>query len=288
MRMNGAHVCALIGLAVGATLLGWSNADALLCVTKNKKGAVTKVTIRGDACKGKESVGDPNVLLGLPTTTTTLPPSAGPRIVDSAGNDVGWLSQVPGFGIVALRTIADQAMAVPMSSVGPSFSAGSSIFDDFQYQFVHQGAQCVGDRFSLENSANAIIAGDLLKFVLPAADRQTGYLLTSDKTDVSTGSYSRAAFVYKCATPPDTTPPTVSCDDIEPAPDPGDAVAPVGQAASCHPSSLLPTDPTIPCTCIRCCVTHAIQQGDPAVSLYRVQAVDLGLGKVTPPFKIKP
>src|SRR5262249_42995246 len=112
MRMKGVEVCALVGMVIGATLFGWSDANAVLCVTKNKKGVVTKVTIRGAACKGKESVGDASVLLGLPTTTTspmtttTLSPLTGtrPRIVDSAGNEVGSLTALSSFGVAALRT----------------------------------------------------------------------------------------------------------------------------------------------------------------------------------------
>jgi hypothetical protein len=293
MRMKGVHVCAVVGLVIGATLFGWSDADAVLCVTKSKKGVVTKVTIRGAACKGKEVVGDPNVLLGLPTTTTsttttTLPPSPGPRIVDSAGNDVGWMTQMLGLGVLALRTVEDQPMVFPMSSFGPSLnSAGTTIFDDFQYGHVHQGTQCVGDRFTLSDGS-ALLGGDLLKLVFPSADHQSGYLFTSETTEVSAGSYSEDAFAYKCATPPDTTPPTVTCDDIDPPPDPGGVVAPVGAAFSCHPTSVFSTDPTIPCTCIRCCVTRSVQPPDPPISLYRVQTVDLGLGNLTPPFKIQP
>jgi hypothetical protein len=291
MRMKGVHVCALVGMAIGATVFGPSDADAVLCVAKNKKGVVTKVTIRGAACKGKESVGDPSVLLGLPTTTTSpttttrLPPLTGaaPRIVDGAGSDVGWLTQIAGAGVMAVRTIDDQAMAIPMRSSGPGFtSASNSRIDDFQYGWVHQGTQCVGDRFSLSDGADAVIPGDLLKFVFPSADGKSGYVFTREVTEVSTGSYSEDAFAFKCQEPLDPLPPTVSCDDIDPPPFPEGVVTPVGGAFSCRSSA------STTCTCIRCCVTRSVQPPDPPITLYRVQTVDLGLGNVTPPFKIAP
>jgi hypothetical protein len=296
MRMKGVHACSLVGIIVGATLFGWSDAEAVLCVKKNKKGAVTKVTIRGAACKGKESVGDPSVLLGLATpttsstTTTTLSPFAvAPRIVDSAGNDVGWMTNYSFLGVLAVRSIDDQAIAFPMRSVGPSVGTGSgySIFDDFQFGFVHQGTQCGGeDRFTLESIDDAFIPGDMLKFALPSADGKSGYLFTPDVTELSNGSYSQDAFAFKCPTDADPTPSTVTCNDIDPPPSDGVAT-PVGAAFSCQATTALPTDQPITCSCIRCCVTRSVQPPDPPISLYRVQTVDLGLGNVTPPFKVQ-
>lgn len=270
-------------MVIGATCFSWSDADAVVCVKTNKKGVVTKVTIRGDACKRKESVGDATALLGLPpttssTTTTTLPPlGRAPQIVDSAGNNVGWLTSMPGLGVVALRTIDDQAVALPMSSFGPALNFGGVFtIDDFQYGFVRQGTQCVGERFSTAPST-----GDLLSIVFPSADGTSGYLFTSEKvTEVGNGSYATDSFKYECAL---LTPPTVTCDDV-----PDAVVTPVGQAFECSPNSVVQSDPASRCTCIRCCATVSVQPPDPPVSLYRVKTVDLGLGNVTPPFKIQP
>jgi len=265
-----------------------SSCDAVLCVAKNKKGVITKVNIRGAACKGKESVGDPSVLLGLPTTTTspttttTLSPlaAAGPRIVDSAGNEVGWLTSVSGGGVWALRTIDDQATAFPMSSFGPGFtSSGTFLIDDFQYQFAHQGTQCVGDRFSEFTTTDLLPNNDLLRIVIPSADGKSGYLITPEVTEVSTGFYSQDNFKFECAL---VVPPTVTCDN-----EAGAVVTPVGEAFPCHPNTVFPTDPTTQCTCIRCCVTREVQPPDSPISLYRLQTVDLGLGNSTPPFKIE-
>jgi hypothetical protein len=294
--MKGVDVCALVGMVIGATLFGWSDADAVLCVAKNKKGAVTKVTIRGAACKGKESVGDPSVLLGLPTTTTppttttTLPRlTGGPRFVDSAGNDVGSLISFASFGVAALRTIDGQATVFPMSSDGPGFRSAlvPLTVDDFQYQFVHQGTQCVGgDRLSLGDTGTALSAlfgGDLLKVLVPSADGKSGYSFTSEViTEVSTGSYSQEDFKYACAL---GFPPTVTCDD-DPQPNPPGVVTPVGESFVCQLNTSPPPLEGTQCSCIRCCVTREVQPPDPPISLYRVETVDLGLGNSTPPFKV--
>ena len=291
MRMKGVEVCALVGMVVGATLFGWSDADAALCVTKNKKGAVTKVTIRGGACKGKETVGDPGVLLGLattttsPTTTTTLAGLTGtrPRIVDSAGNEVGPLTSFGSFGVAALRTIDGQATIFPMGSDRPGLqAAGAAIFDDFQYQFAHPGTQCVGDRFALSNLGASLFGGDLARPAFPSGDGKSGYLFTSEViTEVSAGSYSEEDFKYDCAV---GAPPFVTCDEDPPA-----VVTPVGAAFACQPPNTgLPTPPDTQCMCIRCCVTREVQPPDPPIKLYRVDTIDLGLGNSTPPFKVVP
>lgn len=291
MRPTGVHVCALVGMVVGATLLGWSEADAVLCVTKNKKGVVTKVTIRGAACKGKESVGDPNALLGITTTTsstttTTLSPfgAFGPRVVDSAGNDVGWLTSAGALGQLALRTIDGQPTAFPVTSFGPSLNLAGTAYpiDDFQLGLAHQGTQCVGDRFSTSSIADTF-PSDLMRVVLPTADGKTGYTTAPNAIEVSSGFYSQDAFKYECAV---GTPPNVTCDD-DPEPDPPGVVAPVGAAFACQVNSSLPVPAGIQCRCIRCCVTREVQPADPAVKLYPVQTVDLGLGDLTPPFKIE-
>lgn len=290
MRPRGVHVCALVGMIVGATLFGWSEADAVLCVAKNKKGVVTKVTIRGAACKGKESVGDPNALLGITTTTsstttTTLPPfgAFGPRVVDSAGNDVGWLTSAGSFGQLALRTIDGQPTAFPVTSFGPSLNVSGTAFpiDDFQLGFAHQGNQCVGDRF-LTSSFADLFSSDLMRLVLPTADGKTGYATAPNAIEVSSGFYSQDDFKYDCAV---GAPPAVTCDD-DPEPSPPGVVTPVGAAFACQVNSSLPVPPGTQCRCIRCCVTREVQLGDPAVKLYPVQIIDLGLGDVTPPFKI--
>lgn len=291
MRLKGVQVCALVGMVVGATLFGWSEADAVLCVTKNKKGVVTKVTIRDGACKGKESIGDPNALLGLPTTTTsttttTLSPfgASGPRVVDSAGNDVGWLTAAGSLGQLALRTIDGQPTAFPVTSFGPSLNALGTAFpiDDFQLGFAHQGTQCVGDRFSTSSIAD-LFSSDLMRVVLPTADGKTGYTTTPDAIEVSSGFYSQDDFKYDCAV---GAPPTVTCND-EPEPSPPGVVTPVGAAFACQVNSSLPVPPGTQCRCIRCCVTREVQPPDPPVTLYPVQTVDLGLGDVTPPFRIE-
>lgn len=291
MRPRAVHVCALVGMVVGATLFSWSEADAVLCVTKNKKGVVTKVTIRGAACKGKESVGDPNALLGIPTTTsstttTTLSPfgASGPRVVDSAGNDVGWLTSVSGIGQWALRTIDGQPTAFPVTSFGPFLNTGGTAYpiDDFQLGFAHQGNQCVGDRFSTSSIAD-LFSSDLMRVVLPTADGKTGYSTAPDAIEVSSGFYSQDDFKYDCAV---GAPPNVTCDD-DPEPNPPGVVTPVGAAFACQPNTFLPVTPNTQCRCIRCCVTREVQPGDPAVKLYPVQTIDLGLGDVTPPFKIE-
>lgn len=290
MRVKGVRVWALAGVVIGATLFGWSDADAVLCVKKTKKGVIAKVTVRDGACKGKESVGDPSVLLGLPTTTsttttTTLPSEAqkkAARIVDSAGNQVAWVN--PNLGALnqavwALRTIDDQTITFPMSSKGPSavdFISGA-VVDDFQYGFAHEGTQCVGDRFSLTPDLLALVSGfgDLVKIVHPSTDGKSGYVISLEPTQSSATVYSQDGLEVQCATPPDPVPPTVTC--------PGLGVA-VGSAFACPPDPLLETDPTTQCACIRCCVTGSVSLG---TTVYPVRTIDLGLGNSTPPFKIE-
>lgn len=281
---------ALAVIVIGATLLGWSDADAVLCVKKNKKGVIAKVTVRDGACKGKESVGDPTVLLGLPatstTTTTTLPPGAqykAARIVDSAGNQVAWVN--PKLGtldktIWALRTFDDQTITFPMSSNGPpavDFLSGQTVIDDFQFGFMHEGPQCVGDRFSFTPDLLSLVSGfgDLVKIAYPSTDGKSGYMLSFEPIQGSATLYSQDALEVQCATPPDPVPPTVTC--------PGPGVA-VGSAFACPPDPALETDPTTQCACIRCCVTSSVP---PGITLYSVRTVDLGLGNSTPPFKIE-
>lgn len=290
MRMNGVHVWAVAGMLIGATLFGWTDADAVLCVKKNKKGVIAKVTVRDGACKGKESVGDPSVLLGLPatstTTTTTLPPGAqkkAARIVDSAGNQVAWVNPILGtrnWAIWALRTIDGQTITFPMSSNGPSavdLLSGAAMIDDFQFGFMHEGTQCVGDRFSLTPDVLALISGSggLVNIVYPSTDGKSGYLPSFEPVQGSTTVYSQDDLEVQCATPPDPVPPTVTC------PWPGVAV---GSAFACPPDPLLETDPTTQCSCIRCCVTSSVP---PGTTVYPVRTVDLGLGNSTPPFKIE-
>jgi hypothetical protein len=321
MRMKGVHVFALVGLVIGATLFGWSDADAVLCV-KSKKGVIAKVTIRDGACKGKETVGDPTVLLGLPTTTTspttttTLAPSRrASRIVDSAGKEVAWVAISPaggiGHGVWALRTTDDGAITFPMSSNGPSLVVEGT-FDDFQNHFLHTSGQCTGERFALSAplEALALLSGaDLLRPVYPNLDGKTGYFVTFDGPTVA-GSLGQEDFTFTCSTPsdvgdfcvqdedcgengvcinhacpPPAYPPTATCDD-------GDfgeklAVTDVGSAFPCDPKKLGigSDDPTLQCSCIRCCVLRSVVK---PFKLLRMHTVDLGLGNSTPPFRIEP
>jgi hypothetical protein len=287
-------------MVVCATLSGWSDADALLCVT-SKKGVIAKVTIRDGACKGKESVGDPGVLLGLttpttsPPTTTTLPPATprASRIVDSAGNEVAWVSTplTPAqSGIWALRTMDGQAIVFPMDSRGPiavsaQLGAGE-VVDDFQNEFWHEGQTCEGDRFSILPDLISLVVGygDLVKIVYPSTDGKTGYLKTFEPAAVSSLVVSQEKLVYACATPPDPVPPSITCEEEFPL----GSVAPVGAAFPCDPDKLEPgSDPTTQCTCIRCCVTGALPPGTPFGGV-RVKTIDLGLGNSTPPFRIAP
>ena len=292
MRMKVVHVRALVGLIIGATLFGWSDASAVLCV-KSKKGVIAKVTVRDGACKGKETVGDPTVLLGLPTTTTssTTTTTLGDRaahIIDSAGNAVAWVNPNVGLfgeGIWALRPIDDQVVTFPMRSSGPAVIDGLKALgyvapiarDDFNYGFVHEGTDCEGDLAApittvLLNSA--VGYGDLLKIAYPSMDGKSGYLITSE---LRSGIWSGDEFEYQCATPPDPVPTTVAC----PAPntDTGEiTVFAVGSEFPCQ----LPGDTTSQCTCRRCCVTHV-----PGLPFSPVKTVDLGLGDSKPPFKVE-
>lgn len=286
--MESVRARALVGLIIGATLFGWSDVDAVLCV-KSKKGVVAKVTIRETACKGKESVGDPTTLLGFSTTTTTLPPARrASRIVDSAGNMVSWvtISPVPGpvQGVWALQTRDDGAIEFPMTSSGPAVLAEGGV-DDFSYGFYHQGSDCAGDRYTSigVDLFNLLLGSDLVKIVYPSADGKTGYLPTSELTTVDLGYVSEDSLIFQCAKPSDPEfPPTVTCDTS----------VPVGSAFPCDPSKLgAGDDPATQCTCIRCCTAALAVPGDPnnpPFNLYRVQTVDLGLGNSTPPFRIEP
>jgi hypothetical protein len=107
-------------------------------------------------------------------------------------------------------------------------------------------------------------------------------LFTSEViTEVSSGSYSQDDFKYECAV---GAPPIITCDND---PQPPGVVTPVGQAFLCEPKTLVPSPPDTVCNCIRCCVTREVQPPDPAVKLYRVQTIDLGLANSTPPFKVQ-
>jgi len=301
--MKRVHVWALVGLVIGATLFGGSDADAVLCV-KTKKGVVARVTIRDAACKRNESVGDASVLLGLPTTTfppttTTLPPSTRrpSRIVDSAGNAVAWAATpaLPTPGLWALRTIDDGAIMFPMNSNGPiavnARIGVGDVVDDFQNEFWHQGQSCEGDRFSTgppDVVSLALGYADLVKVVYPSTDGKTAYLKTFEPITVTTGIVSQDHLAYQCAAPPDPVPPNVTCgDDIPPFP--GVVVTPVGSAFPCDPNKLEGpgSDPTLQCTCRRCCVTTAAPS-DGSLTGLRVKTVDLGLGNSTPPFRVEP
>jgi hypothetical protein len=287
--MKGVRVCALVGMVIGATLFGWSDADAVLCV-KTKKGVIAKVTIRDGACKGKESVGDASVLLGLPmtttssTTTTTLGERAA-RIVDSAGNDVAWVNPNVGLlgeGVWALGTTGDQAITFPMRSNGPAVIEGlrrlgyvaPASRDDFMYGFGHEGTDCEGDLVaSIAGLQLTSLSGygDLVKIAFPSMDGKSGYLITSE---LHLGIWSQDDFKFACATPPDPVPTPAACDP----PSEGQlAVVPVGSAFPCQPG------PTIQCMCRRCCVTW----GSGAPPFSRVQTIDLGLGDSTPPFRVE-
>jgi hypothetical protein len=291
-------------MVIGATLFGWSDADAVLCV-KSKKGVIAKVTIRDDACKKKESVGDPSILLGLPTTTTspttttTLAPSRrASRIVDSAGNQVAWVAISPlgnsANGVWALQAIDGRAIVFPMNSNGPILDAveqaGAQV-DDFQHQFVHQGMQCAGDRFALTfDLLNLIIGSDLMSVAYPSTDGKTGYVTTLETTPVSFGFISGEFLNYQCATPGDPAfPPTVDCGEGAETDPPVVAVTRAGSPFPCDANKLgQGADPTTECMCIRCCSTRVVAPPDPQISLFRVLTVDLGLGNSTPPYRIEP
>ncbi|MCW5889341.1 MAG: hypothetical protein KIT14_02185 [bacterium] len=286
MRMKGVHIGALVGMVLGATLFGWSNADAVLCV-KSKKGVIAKVTIRDGACKKKESVGDASVLLGLPTTTTssttttTLPGKRAARIVDSAGNDVAWVNPNVGLlgeGVWALSTIDDQAITFPMRSSGPAVIDGLKALgyveppiarDDFFYGFEHEGTDCEGDLVAPFFSALLPLSqgyGDLVKIAYPSMDGRSGYVLTSE---LHVGVWSHEDIQVACATPPDPAPTNVACN--------GPEFAPIGSEYPCQ------LDSTTQCTCRRCCATLP----DVPLPFWRVQTIDLGLGDSRPPFKVE-
>lgn len=288
MRMKGVHIGALVGMVLGATLCGWSNADAVLCV-KSKKGVVRTVTIRDGACKGKESVGDASVLLGLPTTTTTSTttttlPERAARIVDSVGNDVAWVNPNVGlFGerVWALGTIDDQAITFPMRSSGPVVIDGLKALgyvvtppiarDDSFYGFDHEGTDCEGDLLAPFTSVLLPLSsgyGDLVKIAYPSMDGRSGYVVTSE---ISVGVWSHEDIQFACATPPDPAPTNVACNDQ------GFAVAPIGSEYACQ------VDSATQCTCRRCCTTFPAA----LLPLWRVQTIDLGLGDSKPPFKVE-
>src|SRR5438552_18758793 len=75
MRVAHLSVYALAGVA----LVGWVEAQAAVCVTKNKKGVIKKVTIR-QACAKKETAVQASDLL-----------QQGPHVLDSGGTEVGAL-----------------------------------------------------------------------------------------------------------------------------------------------------------------------------------------------------
>jgi len=294
MRLKGVRVRALVAMVLGATLFGSSDADAVLCV-KSKKG-VTKVTIRGAACKGNESVGDPIALLGLPTTTTssttttTLAGERAARIVDSAGNDVAWVNPnvgLLGHGLWALGTSGDQAITFPMSSSGPAVIDGLKALgyvasylapiarDDFNYGFMHEGSDCEGDLIVPLPSVLLILGNsDLVKIAYPSLDGKSGYVIGDE---LRAGVWSQDVFQPECATPPDPVPTTVACMD----PTEGQlGVVPVGSAYPCQLPGQLPD--TTQCTCRRCCATWKA-----ALPYFPIQTIDLGLGDSKPPFKVE-
>src|SRR5438552_3161193 len=122
MRVVYAVAC----IALGA----WVDAQAAVCVTKNKKGVIKKVTVRV-ACGKKETAVPASDLL-----------QQGPHVLDSGGKEVGAFLG----GDSVLRQIGNQVVTFSVNSKGIV-----TPLSDSQYAFTYQGSQCTGTPYSSDN-----------------------------------------------------------------------------------------------------------------------------------------